>query len=153
MKLVPRAIALSFLTLSLAVTLGCDEDNKTVAKEETKSEAGNKPSKALTASALRKGSFSGASGHVVTGSVTVVKTASGTEIRLSKNFSLDNSPGPWLGFGRNGRYDKAAEFSKLSGLSGAQTYKVPASIDVSKYDEFYIWCKPFGVPLGVARLN
>jgi len=153
MKPLSRIIALSFLSLPLVVTLGCNEDKKTAAREETKSRSGDTSSNIQAGNVLAKGAFAGASGHVMAGSVTVIKTAGGMEIRLSKNFSLDSGPDPWLGFGRNGRYEKAAEISKLGNLSGAQTYKLPASVDVSKYNEFYVWCKEFGVALGVARLN
>lgn len=108
---------------------------------------------ASAAEVLGKGTFVGKSGHTVSGTVTIVKTAKGIEARLGSDFSLDNAPGPWLGFGNGGRYDKASQFSRLGNKTGAQTYKLPARIDVSKYKEFYVWCRPFGVPLGVAKIR
>lgn len=100
-----------------------------------------------------KGSFTGKSGHKTSGSVSIVKTAQGFEVRLGSNFSLDGAPGPYLGFGNNGKYDAATQFSKLNANSGAQVYKVPGNIDISRYKEIYIWCRPFNVPLGVAKLK
>jgi len=102
---------------------------------------------------LAQGAFTGKSGHQTSGSVSIVKTASGVEVRLGANFSLDSAPAPWLGFGNNGKYDEKSQFSKLGKKKGAQTYKLPAAIDASKYNEFYVWCAPFRVPLGVARLK
>ena len=102
---------------------------------------------------LGKGAFTGKSGHKTSGSVSIVKTAQGYEVRLGSNFSLDGAPGPYLGFGNNGKYDASTQFSKLNSKSGAQAYKVPARINVSKYKEIYVWCRPFNVPLGVAKLN
>ncbi|GBE43644.1 electron transfer DM13 [bacterium BMS3Bbin10] len=102
---------------------------------------------------LGQGVFSGESGHETSGSVSIVKTARGIEVRLGSNFSLDGAPGPYLGFGNNGKYDASTQFSKLNSNSGAQVYKVPDGIDVAKYGEIYVWCRPFNVPLGVAKLN
>jgi hypothetical protein len=102
---------------------------------------------------LAKGSFVGKSGHAVSGMVSIVKTSSGVEVRLAPDFKLDSAPDPYLGFGKAGKYVKATQFSKLNKNDGQQTYKVPARIDVSEYDEVYVWCRPFNVPLGVARLS
>lgn len=102
---------------------------------------------------LSSGAFQGRSGHQTSGGVAIVKTDKGVEVRLGSNFSLDGAPGPWLGFGSSGRYDKGTQFTKLDKNKGAQTCLVPAGIDVSKYNEFYVWCKPFNVPLGVAELK
>ena len=102
---------------------------------------------------LGKGTFSEKSGYKTSGSVSIVKTARGIEVRLGSNFSMNSAPGPYLGFGNNGKYDASTQFSKLNSKSGAQVYKVPGNIDVSKYKEIYIWCRPFNVPLGVAKLK
>ncbi|MDX2264877.1 MAG: DM13 domain-containing protein [Hyphomicrobiales bacterium] len=111
---------------------------------------------ALSAPALadpRTGDFSGRSGHKTAGRVELVKTPSGYEVRLGANFRLDGAPGPYVGFGNGGVYDKSSELGKLRRLNGAQVYAVPAGVDPSKYSEVFIWCKPYSVPLGVARLN
>jgi len=108
---------------------------------------------AVAQEVLGKGSLTGQSGHKTSGSVSMVKTAAGIEVHLGDDFKFDGAPGPWLAFGKGGAFDRATQFSKLNKNTGAQTYKVPASIDVSKYDEFYVWCRPFNVSLGVAKLN
>jgi hypothetical protein len=100
------------------------------------------------------GSFRGASNHVTTGGVSVVKTGNGgTKVVLGADFSLDNAPDPYVGFGRHGRYDKKASLGVLGSKSGKQVYTVPRNVDVSKYNEVYIWCRKFGVPLGVAVIK
>ncbi|MGI9381020.1 MAG: DM13 domain-containing protein [Methyloligellaceae bacterium] len=38
-------------------------------------------------------------------------------------------------------------------IRGSQSYKIPSKIDVSKFDTFIIWCKPYKVPLAVATLR
>jgi hypothetical protein len=84
----------------------------------------------------------------------VLKTANGgAVVILDKNFSLDGAPDPRVGFGKNGQYDAASDVGKLGNHKGLQAFVVPAGVDVSKYDEVYIWCRKFSVPLGVAALN
>lgn len=102
---------------------------------------------------LAKGQFSGRSGHKVSGTVEIVKTSSGYEVRLADNFKIDGAPGPYLGFGQNGKYVFKTEFSKLRKKRGKQSYTVPSKIDVNKYDTFFIWCKPYKVPLAIAKLD
>ena len=100
------------------------------------------------------GSFKGASKHVTTGGVSIEKTADGaTTVVLGKDFSLDGAPDPRVGFGNNGKFASSTDLGKLVKLNGRQTYVVPANIDASKFNEVYIWCRKFNVPLGVAKLN
>ena len=98
------------------------------------------------------GTFEGASGHVTSGSVSVVETATGYEIRLGEDFYFDGAPDPQVAFGSDG-YDADTLLSLLQADTGAQTYAVPAEIDASAYNEVWIWCVEFDVPLGVARLG
>jgi hypothetical protein len=98
------------------------------------------------------GSFSGASGHETSGAVAVVKTAEGWEVHLKDDFAFDGAPDPWVGFGKSGKFAPATDFYRLRVNSGAQVYKVPADIDPATYDEVYIWCRQYSVPLGVAKL-
>ncbi len=110
----------------------------------------------LTATAeevLGQGSFTGKSGHRTSGSVSIVKTQGGIEVRLGSNFKLDGAPDPWLGFGNSGKYDSAGEVAILKSNKGPQVYKVAGKIDASKYNEVYVWCRKFAVPLGVAKLK
>lgn len=101
---------------------------------------------------LASGSFTGASGHVASGGVSVQKTADGVVVVLEDDFSFDGAPDPKLGFGKDG-YDKASQFSHLEANSGKQVYKIPASIDPSRYNEVWVWCERYAVPLGVAKLQ
>lgn len=99
-----------------------------------------------------RGAFSGASGHEASGHVSVLKTDKGTVLKLEPDFRFDGAPDPKLGFGRGG-YKKESQFSALKKNSGADEYAIPANLDVSKYDEVWIWCEKYKVPLGVAKLK
>lgn len=109
-------------------------------------------SQAAADETLSSGTFVGKSNHVTSGKVSIVKTGSGFELVLEDSFKFDGAPDPKLAFGKNG-YDKTTLFSKLNANSGKQVYALPASIDVSQYNEVWVWCEKFSVPLGVAKLN
>lgn len=102
---------------------------------------------------ILKGQLSGRSGHKVSGTVNIVKSDAGYNVQFQSNFKLDGSPGPYLGFGNGEKYVRSTEFSKLRKNRGVQTYKIPAKVDISKFDTFIIWCKPYKVPLAVAKLQ
>ena len=99
------------------------------------------------------GSFTGLSNHVTKGKVEVVKTANGWEIHLKDTFWFDGAADPRVGFGKNGKFVDPTDFEPLRANAGAQVYKVPASIDPEDFDEVYIWCRKFSVPLGVAKIE
>ena len=99
------------------------------------------------------GTFTGKSNHVTKGEVEVVKTDSGWEIHLKDSFWFDGAPDPRVGFGKNGKFVDPTDFEPLRQNAGAQIYKVPADIDPAQFDEVYIWCRKFSVPLGVAQIN
>jgi hypothetical protein len=101
---------------------------------------------------IARGSFTGKSGHATSGGVSVKKTAEGPVVVLEPDFRFDGAPDPKLGFGKNG-YDKSAKFSALKSNSGEQTYALPGSIDPADYNEIWVWCERYAVPLGVAKLK
>ena len=108
---------------------------------------------AQAAEILSSGSFTGASGHQTSGTVEVITENGQTFVVLKSNFNLDGAPDPKVGFGSNGRYDAKSKIEHLRANSGLQSYEVPAGLDVSRYNEVYIWCEKYSVPLGVAKLN
>lgn len=101
-----------------------------------------------------KGSFTGASDHITTGGVKIVKTANGgAVVILDSNFSLDGAPDPRVGFGSDGTYVDASDLGVLTNKTGLQVYIVPPTVNVDDFNEVYIWCRKFAVPLGVASVN
>lgn len=106
------------------------------------------------AAADTSGSFVGASDHITSGGVTIVKNADGTAtVTLADNFSLDGAPDPTVGFGKNGKFSDGSSIGALKALKGGQSFLVPASVNVDDFNEVYIWCLEFAVPLGVAQLR
>jgi hypothetical protein len=97
------------------------------------------------------GKFKGTNGHITKGSVMVVEMNGGHVIKLGENFSLDGAPDPSVAFVASGQ--KPVIVSALKSNSGAQTYVVPADLDPSNYDKFYIWCNQYSVSLGETNLK
>jgi len=101
-----------------------------------------------------KGSFVGASNHITTGGVSIVKTANGgAVVILDSDFSLDGAPDPRVGFGKDGKFVDASDLGELTKKEGLQVYIVPPTVNVDDFNEVYIWCRKFAVPLGVASIR
>ena len=107
---------------------------------------------ALAQSVLKSGAFRGAGGHKSSGGVSIVKAGNVTKVVFSGNFRLDGAPDARVAFG-NGRYVRGTIIAKLRKLKGAQEYVVPAGFELSKYNQVWLWCKKFNVPLAVARVK
>ena len=112
------------------------------------------PMTASAGNAHSSGSFTGASDHITTGGVKIIKTADGgAVVILDSDFSLDGAPDPRVAFGTDGKYVEASNLGVLQNLKGLQIYRVPATVNVDDFNEVYIWCSKFCVPLGVASLK
>ena len=99
------------------------------------------------------GDFTGLSNHVTKGNVEVVQVADGWEIHLKDSFWFDGAPDPRVGFGNDGKFVDPTDFEPLRANAGAQVYKVPADINPEDFNEVYIWCRQYSVPLGVASIE
>ena len=130
-KLLTNLTAAAFLTLAVAI-----------------------PNVATADTVAASGSFKGASDHITTGGVSIIKTSNGgAVVILDSNFSLDGAPDPRVGLGKSGKYVEASDLGALTKKDGLQVYVVPASVNVDDFNEVYIWCKKFAVPLGVAAVK
>lgn len=129
--LINRCVLLGTLAVAtLGVTLPADAGNKVVAI----------------------GTFEGQGTHVTSGGVLIVHTEDGNYAVLESDFFFDGAPAPRLGFGDDG-YDHGTQFATLEADTGAQVYAIPDDIALEEYNEFWLWCEQFDVPLGVARFE
>jgi hypothetical protein len=108
---------------------------------------------AISPNLIAQGQFEGRSDHVTSGKTYIMKTNSGYALVLADDFYLDGAPTPVLGFGNNGEYIKSSQFTKLDKKTGRQTYTLPADFTPSQFNEIYVWCDRFSIPLGVAKIN
>ena len=102
---------------------------------------------------ISSGEFAGINNHTVTGTVSIVKTDSGYEIVMGDDFVFDGAPDPKVALGKDGEYDPSTLIELLKSDTGAQSYVVPASIDVAQFNEVHIWCEKFSVGLAIAPLQ
>ncbi len=100
----------------------------------------------------RSGAFTGESRHETSGTGEIVILDGTATVRLASDFAFDGAPDPKVALGRDG-YDPSTILGPLASNTGAQDYRVPEGIDASAYNEIWIWCERFDVPLGVARLE
>jgi hypothetical protein len=96
----------------------------------------------------RLGTFTGKKGHVTTGTVEVLKD----QVVLLDDFTFDGAPDPKVAFGKDG-YDAKTLMGPLTSNKGKSTYAIPAGINPDDYNEVWIWCEKFNVPLGLAKLG
>ena len=117
---------------------------KVVTIEEKKTEG------AAMAVIVRQGVFEGLAGHNGSGKATLIKAGDKYYVRFEDDFRVTNGPDLYVDLGRSGERDGSARLGRLKGSAGGQNYEVPAGIDVSQYDEVWIWCRAFSVPFAKA---
>lgn len=107
---------------------------------------------AADAAVTARGTFVGKSKHVTTGHASIGRVGTQWVVILEDDFTFDGAPDPHVALGNNG-YNQDARLALLSSNSGKQVYAIPAGLDVAEFNEIWIWCKKFSVPLGVATLS
>lgn len=123
------------------------------AQKQTGSSAGTLPlAQAADATTTARGTFEGKSKHVTTGHAAIGRVGDQWIVILEDDFTFDGAPDPHVALGSDG-YRKDASLALLSSNAGKQVYAIPASLDVANFNEIWIWCDRFSVPLGVAKLT
>lgn len=143
MKLIPAAMMAS------ALLLGACAQQSTASK----SVAASTVSAAVAdqANVTARGTFEGKSNHVTTGHASIGRAGKKWVVILEDDFTFDGAPDPHVALGANG-YQAEARLALLQSNAGKQVYEIPASLDVANFNEIWIWCKKFNVPLGKAKL-
>jgi Electron transfer DM13 len=87
-----------------------------------------------------------------TGNVSVVQTGTARTLELASNFKANGTKNVriWLATNASG-----AGFINLGNLktTGAQSFSIPASVNLSTYKYVIIWCADVSSVIGVAELN
>jgi hypothetical protein len=103
---------------------------------------------------LREGTFTGFDDiHTGSGTARILSIGDKTYLRFEENFFVNNGPDLYVGFGKDGKYVKGSEISRLKGTQGSQNYELPQGFDLDAYNEVYVWCKAFSVPFTKAVLE
>lgn len=96
----------------------------------------------------RLGTFTGAARYGISGTAEVA----GNQVNLLDDFRFGNAPDPKVALGKDG-YDSSTLMGLLKNKSGSSSYTIPAGINPDDYNEVWIWCEQFNVPLGMAKLG
>jgi hypothetical protein len=118
----------------------------------TKTAASPAPTVGADALVTAVGQFTGKSDHVTTGGVRVVRSNNQWIIELGDDFEHDGAPDPKVALGADG-YRQEAILGPLRSLTGRQAYALKAGLNIGDYNEVWIWCEKFNVPLGLAPLT
>jgi len=105
---------------------------------------------------IAEGSFSGASGHTVTGTAALYLHEDGSHTVRLENLSSDNGPDleVWLVRRTAGNVgDGGYSLGALKSIQGNQNYFPVKGTDLTPYLGVSIWCRRFGVNFGTARLR
>ncbi|MEM6325664.1 MAG: DM13 domain-containing protein [Bacteroidota bacterium] len=105
---------------------------------------------------VARGSFSGDSGHDVSGEALLYRLDDGSYTVRLENFETDNGPALeiWLVQRLSGNVGRGGTgIGALKSTNGNQNYPVPAGVDPTTFAGVSVWCERFGVNFGTAPLN
>lgn len=115
---------------------------------ETMDEMGGQES---TISVLRTGEFEGLVGHQASGTAKILDVGGKKYLRF-ENFEVTNGPDLRVYLTNDGDVKNGLHLEKLKGSRGDQNYSLEG-IDADKYDTVVVYCQPFGVYFGQAKLG
>ena len=109
-------------------------------------------------SLIKSGSFSSLA-HSTQGNVRIVNKSGKHYLELDSSFQTDNGPDLLIVLHRASQ--PGAKFAEgdyvvlgnLQRTNNAQSYEIPANLNLSDYGSVAIWCRKFNVTFGAATLN
>ena len=105
---------------------------------------------AVSAEIVKRGNLRGDRVDYTQGSVQIIKDGDSYTIKLGSNFKTKSGPALYVYLG-NGAPQK--RIGRLKSTSGAQSYRVPASVNPADYSKIYIYCVPFNAIFGSGSIN
>jgi Electron transfer DM13 len=100
---------------------------------------------------LKTGQFEGLFGHQASGTAKIIKINNMTYLRF-ENFQVTNGPDLHVYITSDGNIQNGINLAKLKGSVGDQNYLLE-NINLGTYNTVVIYCQPFGVYFGHAKLN
>ncbi len=101
-----------------------------------------------------RGGFVGTPKFQVTGTTEIFRRDGQWFVRLGPNFSESGAPDPKVALGNKsaGGY-QAGTILGLIEANGESIYALKPGLDIGDYDQVWIWCEKFNVPIGHADLT
>lgn len=94
----------------------------------------------------------GTAGHPASGSIRVVKTASGDVVRM-EDFKTINGPDLFVYLTTDLEATEFVNLGELKATEGNINYTVPEGVDIDSYSYVVVWCKQFGVLFNYADIT
>lgn len=95
-------------------------------------------------------------GHSAKGHVAVIRLANGGLRLTLSGVDIENAPDLHLYIAQDeveGDVGKYTYIARLKGNKGDQQYKLPAGLDLKRYDVVVVWCRAFDVGVAQAPLK
>ena len=105
--------------------------------------------------ATRSGTFEGVRGYSAQGIATMEMDQNGViTLTFDSDFRISSGPGLYVYLSNNRQsISGGIELNRLQSTRGAQTYTIPSGVSLTDFNNVLIFCKPFGIPFGVAELE
>lgn len=100
---------------------------------------------------LQTGQFEGLLGHHASGTAKIIDVGGKKYLRF-ENFEVTNGPDLRVYLTNNGDVKNGLHLEKLKGSRGDQNYLLE-NVDSDRYDTVVVYCQPFGVHFGQAKLG
>ena len=91
--------------------------------------------------------------HNAEGKVKILRLSDGSQIVRLEDFRSTNGPDVHLYLAIDKQASDFIDLGKLKANIGNQNYQIPLDTDFNKYKYVLIWCQPFSVLFGSAKLS
>ncbi len=94
----------------------------------------------------------GESNHDTVGTISLYQSEDYPVVVFEPNFQFRSAPGTVVALGLDG-YQSGTSLGALLRNQGGQAYAVPREVDITRYNEVWLWNTASETPLGLARLT
>ncbi len=91
--------------------------------------------------------------HNAEGKAKILTLSDGSQIIRLEDFRSTNGPDVHLYLSTNKQASDFIDLGRLKANIGNQNYQIPVNTDYNKYNYVLIWCQPFSVLFGSAKLS
>lgn len=91
--------------------------------------------------------------HNAEGKAKILTLSDGSQIIRLEEFRSTNGPDVHLYLSTNKQASDFIDLGRLKANIGNQNYQIPVNTDYNKYNYVLIWCQPFSVLFGSAKLS
>ncbi len=110
-----------------------------------------------TSATQRSGTFRGNSSYNVSGTAVLQQQGNNLKLIFEDNFRSSNGPQLGVFLAKNApgvlTASNSVSLGALKSNAGKQEYNVPAGVKLSDYDFVVVYCIPFNIAFGYAKLE